>query len=327
MSDPVALQPLVVVTPVYEDTDASCRLFRELRAVFGDSVHVVAVDDGSVLQPVSVSSLAEAGVRGTVITLKRNEGHQCAIAVGLSYAVELLGPHVAHIVTMDSDGEDLPGTIEQLVLPLAAGEADVVVAQRKSRVETWRFRVFYEVYKRMFQILTGRGISFGNFMAMTPAAAKRLVGMHELWIHLAACVLASRLRIAACSLDRGPRYAGRSKLNFVGLALHGFRGLMVFAEDVLVRVGIACAIIAGLSVVAMGIAVVLKLVGMATPGWFSVALGILLLVLLQTGTLTLTMLMLTGVVRGGGVSARSWRGMVACIAHTHEHDDRVHVKA
>ena len=30
-------------------------------------------------------------------------------------------------------------------------------------------------------------------------------------------------------------------MNFVGLALHGFKGLMVFAEDVLVRVGIACA--------------------------------------------------------------------------------------
>ena len=66
-------------------------------------------------------------------------------------------------------------------------------------------------------------------------------------------------------------------MNFVGLALHGFKALMVFAEDVLVRVGIACALIAGLSVVGVLAAVLLKVMGFSTPGWFSVALGILVL--------------------------------------------------
>ena len=66
-------------------------------------------------------------------------------------------------------------------------------------------------------------------------------------------------------------------MNFVGFALHGFKALMVFAEDVLVRVGIVCALITLLSVVATAAAVVLKVIGFSTPGWFSVALGILLL--------------------------------------------------
>jgi len=308
--------PLVVITPVYEDAQASAMLLRELAALFGADVHVVAVDDGSVHQPVSTAHLAQAGVQGTVITLRRNEGHQRAIAVGLCYVADCLGASAQRIVTMDSDGEDLPATIGALMAPLDAGNVDVVVAQRRSRAETLRFRLFYQAYKAMFRLLTGRHISFGNFMAMTPAAAGRLAAMHELWIHLAGCVLASRLRMAGSPLDRGPRYAGHSKLNFVSLALHGFRGLMVFAEDVLVRVGIACATIAGFSLVAMAAAVVLKVIGLATPGWFSVSLGILLLVLLQTGTLTLTMLMLTGVVRGGGIHARSYKDLVACVAHT-----------
>jgi hypothetical protein len=47
------------------------------------------------------------------------------------------------------------------------------------------------------------------------------------------------------------------------------------------------------------VAIGLKLFSYSTPGWFSVALGILLLVFLQTGALTLMTLMLTGVVRGG----------------------------
>jgi hypothetical protein len=139
-------------------------------------------------------------------------------------------------------------------------------------------------------------------MALEERAVKRLVAMHELSIHVAGAVLASKLRTRVCPLDRGPRYAGISKMNFVGLALHGFKGLMIFAEDVLVRVGIACALIATLSVIGIVAAIILKTIGFSTPGWFSVALGILVLMLLQTGALTLMTLMLTGVVRSGTVT-------------------------
>jgi hypothetical protein len=102
-------------------------------------------------------------------------------------------------------------------------------------------------------------------------------------------------------------------MNFVSLALHGFKALMVFAEDVLVRVGIACAIVAVLTVIGMVTAVVLKTIGFATPGWFSVALGVMLLMFMQTGALTLMTLMLTGVVRSGSVASLSWREFVACV--------------
>ena len=293
---------LVVVMPVYEDTEASSRLFTELARQFKQNVFVVAVDDGSVKQPVAIENLENAGVVGVILKLRRNVGHQRAIAIGLGYVAE----HVQlgqEVVVMDSDGEDLASTIPGLLQGLKSVDIDVVVAQRKSRVETLRFKVFYQIYKYFFNVMTGRAISFGNFMALKPHAVKRLVVMQELSIHVAAAVLASKLRTSGCPLDRGPRYAGQSKMNFVGLVLHGFKGLMVFAEDVLVRVGIMCAVIASLSVVGAIMAVVLKLLGFSTPGWFSVALGILVLVFLQTGTLTLIMLMLTGVVRGGTITS------------------------
>lgn len=305
----------VIVTPVFEDTEASTRLFRELVLALGDQVYLVAVDDGSVRQPVDIACIEDAGIQGTVITLRRNVGHQRAIAIGLSYVAENL-PDAQCVIVMDSDGEDLPSSIAQLIQPLESGDVDVVVAERKSRVETLKFRSFYLVYKWLFQLLTGRRISFGNFMALKPAAIKRLVAMQELWIHVAACVLTSKLRVAKCALDRGPRYAGKSKMNFVGLALHGFRALMVFAEDVLVRVGMACAFIAALSIVGGAAAVVLKVLQFATPGWFSVALGILLLVFLQTGTLTLMTLMLTGVVKGSTVSSIDYSAFIERVRST-----------
>jgi len=288
---------VIVVTPIYEDLESSSRLFSDLASEFRDEVYVVAVDDGSVRHPVRIESLESAGIDGVVLRLRRNVGHQRAIAIGLGYVSEHLRPG-QRVIVMDSDGEDMPSTIPRLLDALDG--VDVVVAERRSRVETFRFKLFYAVYKLLFGLLTGRKISFGNFMALETSAVKRLVAMQELPLHLAGAVLASRLRTGVCALDRGPRYGGRSKMNFVGLVLHGFKAFMVFAEDVLVRVGIVCAAIAALSILGAAAAVMLKLIGFSTPGWFSVALGILMLMLLQTGTLTLMTLMLTGVVRGGG---------------------------
>lgn len=305
---------LVVITPVFEDAEASARLFAELSAIFGQRVYVVVVDDGSVRQPVELGALTAAGVSGTLIRLRRNVGHQRAIAIGIGYVAENMS--VAQVVVMDSDGEDLPESIPLLLRELAAADVDLVVAQRKARVETLRFKAFYFVYKRLFKILTGRQISFGNFMALKPAAVKRLAAMQELWIHVASCVLGSRLRVRTCALDRGPRYAGQSKMNFVGLVLHGFRGVMVFAEDVLVRVGIASAVVAMLALVGGLATVVLKVSGFATPGWFSVALGILALMFLQTGSLALISLMLTGVSRSGVHSLASYAQFIDCVEHT-----------
>jgi hypothetical protein len=223
-------------------------------------------------------------------------GHQRAIAVGLNYIAEYHNPAI--VVVMDADGEDAPASIKALVDRLDREAVDVVVAQRKSRIETATFKAFYKIYAMMFVMLTGRGISFGNFMAIKGTILKRLVSMPELWIHLAGCVLASKVRIAYEPIDRGARYAGQSKMNFISLALHGFRGLMVFAEDVLVRVGVFCTLLAVSSLAAILLAIVLKLVGFATPGWFSIAVGVLILIFLQTGALTLMTLMLTGTLKG-----------------------------
>jgi hypothetical protein len=291
----------IVVTPVFEEIEASSRLFKELGGNFGGDVFVVAVDDGSVEQPLGIEILCNAGVEGVILKLRRNVGHQRAIAIGLSYASEYMQCS-QRIVVMDSDGEDLPATIPALLRDLESSQVDIVVAQRKSRRETFQFKAFYVVYKRFFNLMTGRTISFGNFMALKPAAVKRLVAMQELSIHVAGAVLASKLSTGFCPLDRGPRYAGQSRMNFVGLVLHGFKALMVFAEDVLVRVGIACAAIAALAIGGATAAIILKVIGISTPGWFSIAIGILMLMFLQTGALVLMTLMLTGVVRGGAVT-------------------------
>ena len=299
---------LVVITPVFEDADVAARLYRDIADVLGPDVGIVAVDDGSVRQPLPPEAISAAGLGGTILRLRRNVGHQRAIAVGMSYVADKL-PN-ATVVVMDSDGEDVPATIPMLLEQLRRPDIDVVVARRQQRQESLAFQAFYVVYRAIFWLLSGRKIRFGNFMALKPAGLRRLAAMPELWIHVASTVLMSRLRLAFSPIDRGLRYAGRSKMNFSSLVLHGVRALMVFAEDVLVRVCIVCAAIATFSVAMIALTLFLKFVGFATPGWFSVALGILILVLLQTGALTLMTLMLSGVVRAGSLTTIDYRHLI-----------------
>ncbi|HRQ65776.1 MAG TPA: glycosyltransferase [Xanthomonadaceae bacterium] len=299
----------VLVTSVLDDAESAGILFKEVARTLGRDLYVVAVDDGSIERPLTPENLAEAGLNGVILRLSRNVGHQRAIATGLRYAND----HVAdarRIVVMDCDGEDRPETILQLLAQLEGADTDIVVAERRRRFASIRFRLFYAIYRWLFGLLTGRRISFGNFMAMKPEALKRLAAMGELPIHVAGTVLLSRLRWRPCPIDRGTRYAGTSRMNFVGLVLHGFKGLMVFAEDVLVRVGAACALVAAMSVLAITAAIILKSVGYATPGWFSVALGILFIMFLQTGAITLMTLLLTGVMRSAVVLPGDYRPLI-----------------
>ena len=305
---------IVIITPVFEDYKSAELLFKEISNEVGDIAHIVAIDDGSVQNQMDISLLENASLQGTLISLNRNIGHQRAIAVGLSYVEKNFNNTI--VVIMDSDGEDKPSSIKKLLDMLRSNEFDIVVARRKKRFVTSRFKLFYSFYKIIFWIFVGRKINFGNFIAIKPHALKRLVSMGELWLNLAGCVLTSKLRVNALNVDRGKRYYGRSKMNFVSLALHGFRALMVFAEDVLVRVGILCALVATFTLVGGVIAIILKTIGFATPGWFSVALGILLIVFLQTGAIALITLMMTGVIKSGSVLPLDFNEFILEIKNT-----------
>ena len=86
-------------------------------------------------------------------------------------------------------------------------------------------------------------------------------------------------------------------MNFVGLALHGMRSMMVFAEDVLVRIVLFCSVVAASSIVLLATTTTLKFLGFATPGWFSTLSGILIVILFQAGILTFVTLMIAGTMR------------------------------
>lgn len=286
------MKKLYVVTPAFNDRPSLMRLLDELTQLRNDArqLVVVVVDDGSLEDPIEVRHLRDRPYDIELITLKRNLGHQRAIATGLVQVARRADAD--QVVIMDGDGEDRPQDVSRLLEELESEACDVVVAQRRKREESRIFKVFYRLYRGLFYLLTGEEIRFGNFCALTPLALRRLVHMEELWMHLPATIIASRLSRRNIETDRGKRYCGRSKMNLVSLITHGVRSVAVFVEGVLTRIILFCAFVALSSVVLILVALIVKLLGYATPGWLTVAVGALIGLLVQTATIALVSLLL-----------------------------------
>ncbi len=118
---------LHVLIPIFNDWSVVALLLPHVDRVLkehGLEGDVLLVDDGSTVPPETFvcPPLEVLGSVG-VLELRRNLGHQRAIAVGLTYLYEHFAPSI--VVVMDGDGEDDPADIPRLVAKLR-GQRQVV---------------------------------------------------------------------------------------------------------------------------------------------------------------------------------------------------------
>jgi glycosyltransferase involved in cell wall biosynthesis len=277
---------LVVLIPVFNDWQAVLLLLNDIDLVLASrelSAEVVLVDDGStVVAPEKLSRPLRAIAKVDILHLRRNLGHQRAIALGLAYL------HAARkcraIVVMDGDGEDRPSDILELLARFEAEEGrKIVFAARLRRSESLLFRLFYRLYRLMHRVLTGISVQVGNFSLIPAEALETLVVTSELWNHYAASVFRTHLPFCMIPTSRGSRLAGRSRLNFIGLVLHGLSAISVFGDVVGARLlyGVVAftLILFGALSTALGFGV---LGGSIRLGWAVYGFALLSILLVQT---------------------------------------------
>lgn len=260
---------LVVVSPVYDDWDAVALLLPHLDAelaAHGACARVVLVNDGSA-QPVPERLVDRAltAIREVrVLSLRRNLGHQRALAIGLAF-VQAKMPCEA-VVVMDADGEDDPSDVTRLLADLREqGGRSIVFARRVRRSEGVTFTLLYRVYRLVHLVLTGISVQVGNFSVVPFAQLERLVVVSDLWNHYAAAVFHSRIPYSMIGTARSRRLSGTSRMNLVSLVAHGLSAIAVFADRVGVRILIA-------SIVALS--VTLGLIGLGLVRWLVTGEGI-----------------------------------------------------
>ncbi len=242
---------LVIVTPVLNDWDSFRELAREiagLPGLAGHTVRILAVDDGSMeIEPPAAEDLGGCVSEIRILALNANQGHQRAIALGLSYAAREMS--CDHVVVMDSDGEDKPDVIEALLAEQQEAAGSIIVAKRAKRSESPVFKIFYAIYKLVFHFLTGKPISFGNFCLIPYRRLPNLLYNSGIWNNFAATILKSRVDIRFVPTERGTRYHGRSKMSFTSLLLHGLSAISVFTDVVIGRIMATLAGITAISAV------------------------------------------------------------------------------
>jgi glycosyltransferase involved in cell wall biosynthesis len=246
---PGAAKRVLLLIPVYNDWDAALGLLAQIAKLqTGPRLNLEAllIDDGSdqAFPRARFTATKRSSLRSlSVLRLARNLGHQGAIAVGLSHVAGLARRPDA-VLVMDGDGEDAPADILKLVDAWrGSGYKLAVFAQRTRRSEGLVFRTFYALYKMAYRVLTGTGISMGNFSLLPAATVDQLTLYPELWRHYPATMKKSRLPALLVDTERATRFDGQSKMNFYRLVLHGLGAITVHSEIVGVRVLAAMAVL------------------------------------------------------------------------------------
>ncbi len=281
-----------MVIPVFNDWKALGMLLTRLDESLlnvGIEVRVVAVDDASSTQNYGdfIPPDLKAINKVDVLELRRNLGHQRAIAVGLAYVEENVLCQA--VVVMDGDGEDDPRDVLRLIERCREEEYEkLIFAKRSKRSESMLFKLLYFIYRWFYRLLTGHEIRMGNFSVVPHRVLRRIVGVSEIWNHYAAGALKARVSYAEVPIKRGTRLAGKSKMNFPSLVTHGLSAISVHGDIVGVRLLVITFFLMLLFGAGLISVVIVKFTTtLAIPGWTSYIGALLLVILMQTVMLSL----------------------------------------
>lgn len=277
---------LTILMPVFNDWQSLSLLIPKLEKELQSAnlqAGLLLVDDGSTQKlPDRLAEITSPSVPSIdVVTLRRNLGHQRAIAVGLSY-IEANYPN-GPVVIMDADGEDCPADVPRLVRECLTHNGEkIVFAARTRRSEGLAFTCFYHLYRLVHWLLTGIPVRVGNFSIVPTGTLRRLVAVSELWNHYAAAVHKARLPMAFIPTERSTRLNGSPQMDLVSLVVHGLSAMAVFGD----RIGVRLLIVVSLGILlALGgivtVAAIRLFTDLAVPGWATYVSGLLLIIMMQ----------------------------------------------
>lgn len=288
---------IVVCIPVLNDWDSILELIPRIDRAFSETEYraeLMIVDDGSdEAHPKKINCSLKSVGQIIVLRLRRNLGHQRAIAIGLSY-IQSKHPHEA-VVIMDGDGEDPPEGLTSLLSKYRECKGKrLIMARRGKRSEGLRFRFFYKLYRMAHWLITGYRAQAGNFCVVPSELVDRLVGVSAIWNHFASSVVIARIPYDSATVDRSPRIAGRPKMSFQSLIKHGLSAMSVFSDAIGLRLLALTFSLALLALIGVAIVVFVRLAtDLAIPGWASISTGILTVLFLQAFLMSMAFMFIT----------------------------------
>ncbi len=250
-----------VIAPIYNEQDNLPELYRRVSAVLdstGETWELILVDDGSRDGSTEIiRTLAQKDVHVRPVIFARNFGHQIAVTAGLDYS------RGQAVVIIDADLQDPPELILEMIEKWREGYEVVYAVRAEREGETW-FKTFTaSFFYRIISRITDVSIPLdtGDFRLIDRKVVNVLNSMRERHRFLRGMSAWVGFKQVGVEYKRAARYAGETKYPFrkmLRLALNAITGFSYMPLQLATYLGF---IAAAISVIAIPIVIILRLVG------------------------------------------------------------------
>lgn len=258
-----------IIAPVHNEEENLRPFYERVGSVlsqFGGDHEIIFIDDGS--QDASLTVLHELNRndrRVKIIQFSRNFGHQIAITAGIEHCRGDV------VVTIDTDLQDPPEVIADLVRAYLTG-FDIVYAVRERRAgESWfkRFTAFafYRIFNRLSSVRMPADA--GDFRLMSRRAVEALNTIKERDRFIRGLVSWVGFKQTSIKYKREERKSGQTKYSVSKMTSFAFSGITSFSRVPLklaMFMGIICGLI---SVIFLVVSLVYFIMGKTIVGWTS----------------------------------------------------------
>ncbi|HET9376825.1 MAG TPA: glycosyltransferase family 2 protein [Chthoniobacterales bacterium] len=267
---------LSVVVPCYNEEQVITTCHETLTRVLSPAIRdyqIVYVNDGSTDNTYELlQKIQSTDARVKVVDLARNFGHQIAVSAGLAYA------EGAAVGLIDADLQDPPEVLLQMVQLWEQGY-EVVFGVRKTRSgESWFKLKTAEWFYRVLNFLSDTAIprDTGDFRLLDRKAVDALLRMPERDRMLRGLSSWIGFRHYGLEYERLPRLAGVTKYPLHKMLRLALDGILSFSVVPLRLVSILGVATAGISMLGISYALVLRLfTRIWVPGWTLLFIGML----------------------------------------------------
>jgi dolichol-phosphate mannosyltransferase len=249
-----------IIAPIYNELESIPELYPRIRDVMdqtGEPWELVLVDDGSTDGSTDViRKLGDNDERVRPVIFARNFGHQIAVTAGMDFS------RGDAVVIIDADLQDPPEVILDLISKWREGYQVVYAVREEREGESWFKKTTASFFYRLINRITDVDIPLdtGDFRLMDRKVVQVMNRMREKHRFPRGMSAWVGFRQIGVQYKRKARFAGETKYplkKMIRLALNAITSFSYFPLQLATYIGF---ISAGLSVLAIPVVAILRLV-------------------------------------------------------------------